>query len=294
MFTVMHDLFNYKDLVKNNGAQDKKDKLKSIILEKCKKLNDPEQIEFFTLWLNEVKEDAYPGDMTLQKALGKRSIKDYVQYLLKETKFTDDKKVEKFFEKEDKMEKDDDALLEAANIFVARYKEAIQLFQASDATRKSLEAKIANQAFKVYGDKLPPDATFTLRVSDGVIKGYDYNGTKAPAVTTYFGLYDRFYSNNKEFPWSLPARWQNPPIELLKAPFNTVSTNDIIGGNSGSPLINKNREAVGLIFDGNIESLPGNFIFDEEVNRTVSVHAGGIYAALKYIYKADRIVAELE
>jgi V8-like Glu-specific endopeptidase len=81
---------------------------------------------------------------------------------------------------------------------------------------------------------------------------------------------------------------------MLKAPFNTVSTNDIIGGNSGSPLINKNKEVVGLIFDGNIESLPGNFIFDEKSNRTVSVHAGGIYAALKYIIKADRIVAELD
>jgi hypothetical protein len=92
----------------------------------------------------------------------------------------------------------------------------------------------------------------------------------------------------------LPARWQNPSLELLKAPFNTVSTNDIIGGNSGSPLINRNKEAVGLIFDGNIESLPGNFIFDEKSNRTVSVHAGGIYAALKYIFKADRIVKELD
>ena len=293
-FTVMHDLMNYKEMVKNNGPQDKKDKLKSTIIEKFSKLNDAEQIEYFTLFLNEVKEDAYPGDMTLQKVLGRRSINEYVKYLLKETKFTEEKKVTKFFEKEDKMEKDDDPLMEAAAIFVGRYKEASQLFQNSGPARQSLEAKIANQAFKVYGDQLPPDATFTLRISDGVIKGYDYNGTKAPVVTTFFGLYDRYYSFNKEFPWTLPERWQNPSMELLMSPFNTVSTNDIIGGNSGSPLINKNREAVGLIFDGNIESLPGNFIFDEEVNRTVSVHAGGIYAALKYIYKADRIVAEID
>ncbi|MBK7700460.1 MAG: S46 family peptidase [Saprospiraceae bacterium] len=293
-FTVMHDLMNYKEMVKNNGPQDKKDKLKSTIIEKFTKLNDPEQIEYFTLFLNEVKEDAYPGDMTLQKVLGKRSINEYVKYLVKETKFTEEQKVTKLFEKEDKMEKDDDPLMEAAAIFVSRYKEATQLFQNSGPARQSLEAKIANQAFKVYGDQLPPDATFTLRISDGVIKGYDYNGTKAPVVTTFFGLYDRYYSFNKEFPWTLPERWQNPSMELLMSPFNTVSTNDIIGGNSGSPLINKNREAVGLIFDGNIESLPGNFIFDEEVNRTVSVHAGGIYAALKYIYKADRIVAEID
>jgi hypothetical protein len=127
-----------------------------------------------------------------------------------------------------------------------------------------------------------------------VIKGYDYNGTTAPTRTTYFGLYDRYYSFNKEFPWGLPQRWQNPDMELLRSPFNTVSTNDIIGGNSGSPLINKKKEIVGLIFDGNIESLPGSFIFDEKSNRTVSVHAGGIYAALKYIFKADRIVSELD
>lgn len=294
-FVVMHELMAYKDMVKNKEtAVEKKNELKAKIIEDLKKLNDQEQIEMFTLFLNEVKEDIYPGDMTLQKVLGKRSIPEYVKYLLKETKFTDEKKVEKFFEKEDKMEKDDDPLLEAATIFVNRYQEAAGLFKSSGPARQALEAKIANQAFKVYGDKLPPDATFTLRISDGVIKGYDYNGTVAPPNTTFYGLYDRFYSFKKEFPWTLPAKWQNPPMEMLSAPFNTVSTNDIIGGNSGSPLINKNREAVGLIFDGNIESLPGNFIFDEDVNRTVSVHAGGIFAALKYIYKADRIVDEID
>ena len=83
-------------------------------------------------------------------------------------------------------------------------------------------------------------------------------------------------------------------MELLETPYNMASTNDIIGGNSGSPLINTKQEAVGLAFDGNIESLPGNFIFDEKYNRTISVHAGGMWAAMKYIYKADRILEELK
>lgn len=294
ILSVMHDLIAYKELVANNESQTKNDRLKLSIIGKLETLNEATQKDLFIINLNEIKEDIYPGDMTLQKVLGKRSINDYVDYLLKNTKFTDEKFVTQYFEQESKMANQKDPLLEAASIFVPKFKEATSLAQSYDTSRKNLEAKIANQAFKIYGDQLPPDATFTLRISDGVVKGYDYNGTVAPAYTTYFGLYDRHYSHKKQFPWSLPNRWLNPPLELLKAPFNTVSTNDIIGGNSGSPLINKNKEAVGLIFDGNIESLPGAFIFDEELNRTVSVHAGGIFAALKYIYHADRIVKEIE
>lgn len=294
ILSVMHDLEAYKELVAKKESQSKKDRLKTIILGKLESIKDQDQKNLFVMALNEIKEDIYPGDMTLQKVLGKRNINEYVDYLLSKTKFTDEKFVTSFFEKEDKIASEKDPLLEAAAIFVPKYKEATNLAQSTETSRKNLEAKIANQAFKIYGDQLPPDATFTLRISDGVIKGYNYNGTIAPPNTTFFGLYDRYYSFKKQFPWSLPNRWLNPPMELLKAPFNTVSTNDIIGGNSGSPLINKNREAVGLIFDGNIESLPGNFIFDDELNRTVSVHAGGIYAALKYIYHADRIVKEIE
>jgi hypothetical protein len=294
IYVVMHELMNYISMSKTDGAQDKKDKLRQSITDKLKTIQDEEQKVLFKLLLTEIQEDIYPGDVTLQKVLGKRNIDEFVSYLLKETKFTDEKKVNKFFENEKKMEDDDDILLTVASTFVNKYKEAGQLFQSNAQARQMLEGKIALEVFKVYGNQLPPDATFTLRISDGVIKGYDYNGTTAPTSTTFYGLYDRYYSHNKKFPWSLPSRWVNPPHELLQAPFNTVSTNDIIGGNSGSPLINQNREAVGLIFDGNIESLPGNFIFDEEKNRTVSVHAGGIYAALKYIYKADRIIQEIE
>lgn len=294
IFMLMHDLVNYEAMVANNDDQTKKDKLKASIMDKLPALNDAKEREMLALLFSEIEADIYPGDMTLSKITGKKTIAQTLDYMYRQTDFTDSKKVEKYFAKEHRMHKNDDPLLEMARVLVNKFKDASKLFQESTPARQALEAKIANQVFQVYGDKLPPDATFTLRISDGVVKGYDYNGTTAPVSTTYFGLYDRYYSHKMTFPWSLPERWKNPSMELLKSPFNFVSTNDIIGGNSGSPVVNKNREVVGLAFDGNIESLPGNFIFDDEFNRTVSVHAGGIYAALKYMFKADRILAELD
>lgn len=293
-FNAMHALYRYRELVRNNAPAEEKSKVQMAIKEIMEGFDTPKEKELFAVFLKEISEDIYPGDMTFKKLTGKKNQEEFTNHLFKRTKFKDAEKLEKFFEKEDKIDKEDDVLMEAADVLISRYNEAVKVFSASGKDRQALEAKIANQVFQVYGDQLPPDATFTLRISDGIMKGYEYNGTKAPVVTTYFGLYDRYYSHGKEFPWTLPERWLNPPVEFLKMPFNCVSTNDIIGGNSGSPLINKNKEVVGLIFDGNIESLPGNFIFDEKYNRTVSVHSAGMYGALKYIYKADRILKELE
>lgn len=155
--------------------------------------------------------------------------------------------------------------------------------------------QLGRAVFEVYGTSIPPDATFSLRIADGVVKGYDYNGTTAPTMTTFYGLYDRFYSFKKEEPWALPERWQNPSADFdLHTPVNFVSTNDIIGGNSGSPVINKNAEVVGLAFDGNIESLPGQFIFTTEYNRTVSVHSAGMLEAIQDLYLAKRLSEELK
>lgn len=180
-----------------------------------------------------------------------------------------------------------------AEVFPKKLQEAEAVAGRVNAENEDLQGEVMNISFQASGISSPPDATFSLRIADGVVKGYDYNGTTAPYKTTYFGLYDRHYSNDQEFPWNLPEKWQNPPLELLKSPLNFVSTTDIIGGNSGSPVINQNSEVVGLAFDGNMESLPGYFIFDDQYNRTVSVHSGGIAAALKYIYKATRILPEL-
>ncbi len=148
--------------------------------------------------------------------------------------------------------------------------------------------------YAVYGDAIPPDATFTLRLADGVVKGYNYNGTRAPYKTTFYGSLDRYYSNDKKFPFNLPDYWEELPEEFdLSTTFNFVSTNDIVGGNSGSPVININAEIVGLAFDGNIESLPARYIYTTEANRTVSVSAQGMIEAIRNLYKAERLSEEI-
>ncbi len=162
-------------------------------------------------------------------------------------------------------------------------------------TEEVLENQLGLALFDVYGASIPPDATFTLRISDGLMKSYEYNGTLAPVKTTFYGMFDRFFSFDKKYPWSLPEKWQHPSEEFdLSTTFNFISTNDIVGGSSGSPVINKNREIIGLAFDGNIESIPGSFLYKTEKNRMVSVASQGILEALDDIYFAKRIVRELK
>lgn len=157
------------------------------------------------------------------------------------------------------------------------------------------DEEIGRAIYDVYGTTIPPDATFTLRIADGIIKDYSYNGTIAPIKTTFYGLYDRYYSFGEKYPWSLPERWKNPPQDFnLSTPFNFISTNDAVGGSSGSPVINENAEIVGIAFDGNIEGLSGDFIYDTETNRSVNVSSEGIMECIKNMYKANRLYEELK
>ncbi|HEV2178262.1 MAG TPA: S46 family peptidase [Terriglobia bacterium] len=155
--------------------------------------------------------------------------------------------------------------------------------------------KIGKARFAVYGKSAYPDATFTLRLSYGTVKGYPMNGTEAPPLTTLYGLYDRAYSFGDKPPFDLPARFVAGRDRLdLSTPVDFVSTGDIIGGNSGSPVVNRAGEIVGLIFDGNIESLVGDYVYDEKANRAVAVDTAVMTEVLRKLYDAGPLADELE
>jgi len=194
---------------------------------------------------------------------------------------------------EGRIPKGDPALALADAFFDRR-----QTFQSTWSSLTSRQQEVARQIgqarFAVYGTDVPPDASFSLRLADGVVKGYDYNGTVAPPYTTFYGLYEHNHAYGPNSEWSLPDRWKTPPTSFDRStPVNLVSTNDITGGNSGSPLLNRELEVVGLIFDGNIESLAGDFIFLPGRMRAVSVDVRGMREALDAIYDADRLVHEV-
>jgi hypothetical protein len=159
----------------------------------------------------------------------------------------------------------------------------------------SASEKIAKARFAIYGKSVYPDATFTLRLAYGTVQGYPMNGTKAPSKTTFYGLYDRSASFDNKPPFNLTPRFVERRDKLdLSTPLNFVMTADIIGGNSGSPVVNRAGEFVGLIFDGNIESLTGNFVYLEETNRAVAVNSGAIIEVLRKVYDAPALANELE
>jgi hypothetical protein len=155
--------------------------------------------------------------------------------------------------------------------------------------------KLGKARFLVYGKGAYPDATFTLRLSYGTVDGYPYNGTVAPPFTTYYGLYDRAASFSNQPPFNLTAHQVAGRDKLdLTTPLDFVSTGDIIGGNSGSPVVNREGELAGLIFDGNIESLAGDFVYDGTRNRAVAVHSVGMIEGLRKLYGADALADELQ
>ena len=163
-----------------------------------------------------------------------------------------------------------------------------------DAVIARAAERLGPARFKAYGKSLPPDATFTLRLSYGTAKGYPAEGTLVPWKTTFFGLYGRSADFDDAGPFKLPARWVEKRGAVdLATPMNFVLTTDIIGGNSGSPVVNAKAELVGLIFDGNIESLVWRYIYTDEKGRAVAVHSKALTEAIAKVFDDPALANEL-
>ncbi len=164
-----------------------------------------------------------------------------------------------------------------------------------DSVIRQNSTQIAKARFAVLGTDTYPDATFTLRLSYGVVKGYSVDGKTIAPLTNMGGAFTHAAENGNKDPFELPKSWFDAKSKLdLKTPFNFVSTADIIGGNSGSPTVNRKGEVVGIIFDGNIQSLPWDFAYEDKVGRAVSVDSRAILESMRKIYHADALANELE
>lgn len=173
-------------------------------------------------------------------------------------------------------------------------REARKAHEAQEEIKHQAYGDIARARFAVEGTGTYPDATFTLRLSYGTVRGYDENGKRIPAFTNFQGMYDRAAEHYNKPPFDLPQRWiDRKDKHSLTTSFNFVSDADIIGGNSGSPVVNKENEFVGIIFDGNIQSLVLDCIFTDKQARAVSVDSAAIIEALRNIYDAQPLVDEL-
>ena len=249
-------------------------------------------------WLDEARKALGNDDPFVKAAFGDADTAEVVRRAVRETKLTDPA-VRKAL-----LEGPADAIAKSTDpmITLARRVEPIvrELREWNEKNIRNVEAtngtKIAEARFAVYGKSIPPDANSQLRLSYGVVRGYDEDTTLVPYRTTFFGLYDRAFSFGEKSPFDLAPRVKERKDKIdLSVPLNFVYTADTIGGNSGSPVVNRNGELVGLNFDSNMQKLSNRYwyIEDAEGSRAVGVHTAGILEALRKIYDAPELVAEL-
>ncbi|QRN92852.1 S46 family peptidase [Archangium violaceum] len=251
------------------------------------------EIANLTFSLTKMREELGPDHPFVKKVLGKESPRALATRLVKGSKLADPKVREALFTGGKKaIDASTDAMIRLAALvdpdaraIRKKYEEEVEA-----VIRKNSEL-VAQARFDLYGTDLYPDATGTLRLSYGSVKGYMEDGKKVEPFTTMGATFDR---HTGEDPFALPKSWLAAQKDLTAStPMNFVTTNDIIGGNSGSPIISKDAEIVGLVFDGNRQSLGGEYGYDETANRAIGVHSEALVESLKKIYKADRILEEL-
>lgn len=246
--------------------------------------------------LQQWEEIAGANDPLVQKVLAGKSPQERAADLVRTSKLAD-VAVRKRLGKGGKaaIDASNDPMIDVARIVDPRARELRKTVE--DNVQEPLRqayAKIANAIFKTSGGDTYPDATFTLRLSYGTVKGYEENGHHVPAFTTMAGAFEHSAEHKNQPPFDLPKSWFAHKADIKgSTPFNFVSTADIIGGNSGSPVVNRANEFVGIVFDGNLQSLPWDYIFDDRQGRAVSVDSAAILEALRHIYHATNVVDAL-
>lgn len=235
------------------------------------------------------------NDALVQKVLAGKSPRERAAELINGTKVRDVAFRKKLYEGGAKAVADaKDPLIELARLVDAPARALRKEWEAHDETKQQAHGIIEKARFAIEGPTRAPDATFTLRLSYGPVKGWVEDGKKIPAYTTFAGLYARNTEHKNKEPFDLPKRWFDKKSALdLNTPFNFVSTEDIIGGNSGSPVVNTAGEFVGIIFDGNLPSLVLDFAYEDTHARAISVDSRGIIEAMKKVYGVDALVNEL-
>jgi hypothetical protein len=254
---------------------------------------DELEIETFTFSLTKLREVLGPDDPVVKKIFGPQSPREIATALVKSTRLKNVALRKTLFEGGKKtVEASDDPMIAFARKVEPDARAIRKKFEDDiESVQKRNRELIAQAQFEVYGTSIYPDATFTARLSYGQVKGWDEDGKYVKPITLMAGAFER---NTNRDPFALPKSWLKAQPNLnLGTPMNFCSTNDIIGGNSGSPVISKDAEVIGLIFDGNIHSLGGEYGFDESKNRSVAVHSAAILEALGKIYGADRVLEEL-
>lgn len=257
-------------------------------------IDDEFEILTLALSLTQMREELGIDDPVVRKILGRQSPRQLATALVKGTALKDLKVRRRLFDGgKAAVDGSKDPLIELARKIDVDARQVRTKYEDNiEGVVKKNSEIIARARFKIYGTRVYPDATFTLRLSFGVVKGWNEDGREVAPLTTIGGAFERATG---EPPFALPKSWLAAKNKLdLTTPLDFCSTNDIVGGNSGSPVIDRNAEVVGLIFDGNIHSLGGDYVFDEAKNRAVSVHSSGLLEALDKIYGATRIRDELK
>jgi hypothetical protein len=187
-----------------------------------------------------------------------------------------------------------DPMLELAMMIDPTARAARKIFDSNEEVKKQAYGAIAKARFASRGANTYPDATFTLRLSYGTVRGYEEDGKSIPAFTDFAGLFARAAEHSNKAPFDLPSRWFERKDRLsLGTRFNFICDADIIGGNSGSPVVNQAGQFVGVIFDGNIQSLVLDYIYEDQQARAVSVDSTAILEALRKVYDAGPLADEL-